>query len=105
MNDLFHSPPIAYKANGDDWKLYTSTALPLKSYQAFSAGAFCFKNTDKLDKAMKQAKLDIAMSFEFKDENEASILHLKTSKEGRFFADFLAKIVKQFSGGIEIQVY
>lgn len=105
LDDLFHSPPIAHKSNSDVWKLYTSTELPLKSYQIFSAGAFCYKNATELKDVIMQGKLDIVMAFEFKAENAVSVLHLKVSKECEFFTDFLMKIAKQFSRGIEIQIH
>lgn len=105
LDVLFHSQPIAYKAKGDRWKLHTSKKPPLKTYEVISAGAFCFRNSTELSDSIARTNCDIAMGFEFKSENEVSILHLKTSQKCEFFRDVMAKIVGQFNSGIKIQVH
>ncbi|MBN4051515.1 hypothetical protein JYU16_01750 [bacterium AH-315-M05] len=105
LKDILSSPPNSYRPVKGQWNAYTDSTIPVKKFQAFSAGAFCYGDDGQLGAAMKKGKLDIAIALEFKGEKEVTILHLKTSKQCGFFANLLMKIAKQFSGGIEVKVH
>ncbi|MBW8050073.1 MAG: hypothetical protein FVQ77_06985 [Cytophagales bacterium] len=105
LKDILCSQPNAYRSLNGEWRAYTDSAAPVKKFQSFSAGAFCYGDDSQLVAAMKKGKLDIAIALEFKGEKEVSILHLKTSKHCGFFANLLMKIAEQFSGGIEVKIH
>ncbi len=105
LKELFEMPPTACKVEGKDWKLYTNKIVPISEFKMYSGAAFCFKNTDEIYHQLEKGKLDFVMAFEFRPQNQASILHLKTTLQCRFLANLLVKIQEQFVGGLEIQIY
>lgn len=104
LNELLKVAPTAHKVKGKDWKLYEDDKTPITNFKSFSGAAFCFKNYDEIDKKMQKGNLDFVMAFEFKPQNQQSILHLKTTMQCQFLVTLLTEINKQFVSGLKIEI-
>jgi hypothetical protein len=98
-------PPTAYKKNNSNWEAFLKKNSPLKNFNAYSGGAFCFKSMEEMKKEMIFGNLDFIIAFEFKNDGKKSIAHLLLSDKSKFLNDIFLNVVSQFSVGIEIKVY
>jgi hypothetical protein len=106
--DLISSPPTISKLQDGDWMPYVDKTNGKGMNQVstiFSAGAFCWENTEKLVSSLLHGELDAAIALEFFSGEKAPLLHIKTGAGTSFLASVILKAAKNFGGRLEIQIH
>jgi hypothetical protein len=101
LNDLFKSLPTAYRSKRNDWRLFTSTKMKLRTYSIFSIGAYEYKNVEEMYLQLKRGKLDAVFAFEFGNPTTLHVLNRANEKK-------IEEILKQVQlglDGLKIQVH
>ena len=104
MHDLISSPPTISKSASGDWMPYSDKPLTLVS-EVISAGAFCWENLAKLESCLEHGELDAAFGLEFFSDEQASLLHVKTSANASFLVPIIRKAAENFGGRLKIQIH
>ena len=105
MAELLATPPTIFRAAAAGvWLPYLG-----KSVQHFTAtltaGGFCWKDADDLMRALQRGQLDLALAFEFRSGEEASLLHIARRPCADFLLPILREAAEIFGGRLEVHVY
>ena len=104
MCDLISGPPTISKPASGEWTPYSGKPLNVVS-DMISAGAFCWESLAKLENCLEHGELDAAFALEFFSDEQASLLHVKTSANASFLIPIIRKAAENFGGRLKVQIH
>lgn len=101
---LLASHPIAVrKFGGDTWKQYEGEKV--EKFELLSGGAFRYKDTTELKRALFRARVDIVFGVEFVLKSKNTVIHVLTNEKAKKRIQNIKKLATNLKGLVSFQIH